>query len=146
MDKLNKEEKELLDNIKTNITLLRKVNGISMRDTAESLGVKENTYRVWEDPDKSSPKPHYIYKIAKAYGVTTDFMYSNNLSDVDGAEAFNISDSELDDIKKAYGDKYLSELSNSEKVIIMQLRQLNKEDKKKALEALSKALDEIYNQ
>ena len=100
MERALKNEKEIIANIKSNITLLRKANKLSMRDTAFALGVKENTYRVWEDPGKSGPKPQYIYQIAKAYGVTTDFLYSNTSQDIVGAEVFNINDSELEDIEK----------------------------------------------
>lgn len=112
---------DIKNNIKTNLVLLRKENNLSKRDVANALNMNENTYRIWEDPKKSCPKPYDIYKIAQIYGVSVDFILTNH-------EAFN---NKVASEKSGYNglDKniYLVELDDYEKLLVLNVRTLTKE-------------------
>ena len=117
---------EVRSNIKRNITLLRTANGLKMREVANALGVKENTYRTWEDERTvSSPKPDKIIAIAKLYDVSVDFIMNNEEDNIKNAN--DVKSVEAD---KIYGDKYLNELSAEEKLHLMRYRILNSRDRK----------------
>lgn len=138
MDNEEKKYNQIVtEKIKKNIALLRKENKLTMRAAAAGLGVKENTYRVWEDPTKGGPKAYHILQIAKAYGVSTDFIYSNEDNFVPSFYSkFQLNSPERDK-GYVYGEEYLSELDNKEKVIIMQIRRLNTRDKERAYQAIA---------
>lgn len=107
----------------------RKANDLSKKDMAIALGVNPSTYRSWETA-RSAPKKAALAMISKVINVPIDELL--------GGESDNFEVSCNDDV---YGDKYLSELTNDEKIFVMRYRQLINSDKKK----LSDFLDEIQN-
>ena len=131
--------------VRQNLRLLREANGLSMKMVAEALGVKPNTYRVWEAEDgKSGIKNYRIVQLAKIYGVTTDFILTSrdedpqpSVGDMLKVAAPNLYNKEI------YGDNYLSELSDYEKILVMQVRRLNNTDKQKLNEYLGGILDDM---
>ena len=131
--------------IRRNITKLREDNNLLKKDVAEAIGVPPNTYRVWEDEDEESGvKPYRIVQLAKVYGVSTDCILLNHDEDfaqeddsVQGVAAPNHYN------KFVYGEKYLSELEDYEKLLVMKVRRLSKADKKRLNDYLSEMLAEM---
>ena len=127
---------QVKENIKRNIAALRIHNGLKKRDVANALGIKENTYRIWEDPSRSCPKPHDIVKLAAIYNVSCDFILNDN----ETAPANQVAcDSEYNVPKKK---TYLTELDSFEKLLVMKARRLSPAGKQKIGEELSKLLEE----
>ncbi|MBQ6481606.1 MAG: helix-turn-helix transcriptional regulator [Anaerolineaceae bacterium] len=58
------------------IRLLRKEKEISQDKLGEIIGVSQPTIASWENNVKEASCP-YIYKIAKTFGVTTDFLFGS---------------------------------------------------------------------
>lgn len=116
-------------NISRHLTLFRNANDLSKNDMAIALGVNPSTYRSWELA-RSAPKKSALTQISKVINVPLDELL--------GTESYSFEINSNDEI---YGDKYLSELSNEEKIFVMKYRQLNGIDKKK----LDEFLNEIQN-
>ena len=127
---------EVKQNIKKNITALRKANKLKMRDVAAAINVNENTYRIWEDPKRSCPKPYDILKLATIYNVSCDFILGNselksNILTVNASNGYESEDEKV----------YLSSLDRYEKLLVMCSRRLSLEEKEKIGEEIYKFLD-----
>ena len=121
---------EVRKNIKKNISLLREINGLKMREVANALGIKENTYRTWEDTRTvSSPKPDKLIALSKLYDVSVDFLMKNEDENIGSKVAAQNADAD-----RIYGDKYLNELSADEKLTVMKMRVLSSTDRAKVKE------------
>lgn len=130
-------------NIKKNLKKLRSMNKLSMREVAAILGVKENTYRVWEDEqNKTVPKTDMLLQLAKVFDVSVDFLFRDELTNLDAV------DNRLSNRNGGtyiYGDKYISELSSEEKVTVMKIRRMSTEDKQKVyklIDLINKKIDD----
>jgi len=125
-------------NIKNNIRILRETNGLKMREIAQVLGIKENTYRVWEDTGKETvPKADGLVELAKIFNVSLDFLIR---SEAENKKRIGLVLNASND--GIYGDKYLNELSGEEKLAVMKMRRMTTTDKKK----VQKLIDEILNE
>ena len=121
---------EVRKNIKKNISLLREINDLKMREVANALGIKENTYRTWEDTRTvSSPKPDKLIALSKLYDVSVDFLMKNEDENIGSKVAAQNADAD-----RIYGDKYLNELSADEKLTVMKMRVLSSTDRAKVKE------------
>ena len=121
---------EVRKNIKKNVSLLREINGLKMREVANALGIKENTYRTWEDTRTvSSPKPDKLIALSKLYDVSVDFLLKNEDENIGSKVAAQNADAD-----RSYGDKYLNELSADEKLTVMKMRVLSSTDRAKVKE------------
>jgi len=134
-----------------NLKMLREHYNISMKSVAEALGVKPNTYRVWENPTgKNGVRPYYLQQLAKIFGVSVDFLLNNTSDELpQKSDALLTAACNNGDKSPAYGDSYITELSDYEKVHIMQVRRLSAADRKKADEfigALLDAMDKMNNE
>ena len=120
--------------IKDNLIKFRNKNGLTQIQVAQSLGLKDfSTYRSWET-GRSTP-PHYrLLQLAEKYNVGIENFYD----DPNEKNKKVASPSAYD--KETYGDKYLSELSNEEKLLIMQIRTLNKSDREKVENFINKVV------
>lgn len=128
-------EEEIREMIKENLVKYRKANNLTGEDVSEALNMNHGTYRSWET-GRSSPKFSSVIKLSQIYGVTVDnLLYDHDMlnnSPYSRLESPRGSSYNSD----IYGDDYLSQLSNWEKVVIMKIRQLNQEDKDKVVELL----------
>lgn len=131
-------EEQIKLNIKNNIIALRKKCGLTQQETAEALTIKDaSTYRSWET-GRSSPKPAMLLKIAQIYGISVEDLMGveaptpvPNRLKVASPSTYN---------ENIYGDRYMGELQNDEKLFVMKLRQLNLQDKAKVAEFLENIL------
>ncbi len=125
---------EIKNSIKKNIVALRKKNKLKMREVARAIGVNENTYRIWEDPKRSCPKPSDIVKLAKLYNVSCDFILGSVAPSprpsVQAPNAYNLDE-----------ETYLSSLDSFERLLLLSVRRLNTEQKKDLIDEVRKMLD-----
>ena len=121
--------------IKSMLIAYRKENNLRQEDVANALGMADSsTYRSWET-GRSSPKSEMLVKIAQMYNISLDTLMGNTAKTNESRFAVSSGNKYNDDV---YGDRYLSELQNNEKLIIMKYRQLNSEDKEKLGEFMEK--------
>lgn len=105
--------------IKQNIKKYRVTNELTQSQVCEAIGTSRTTYTKWECGD-SMPNIVQLAKLGMIYGVKTDAF-------LDGMDQFSVAYG----YNELYGEKYLSDLSDDERYIIMRYRMLNKSDKKK---------------
>ena len=129
------------ETISDNIIHLRQQYGMSKKEVAETLGVKPNTYRVWESANgKNGVKNYYLLQLAKVYGVTVDYLMHPHGDTAEAAEAVVFNTTEKDAV---YGDKSITDLSNHERISIMQMRRLSTADRQKVNDLVASLLDEM---
>lgn len=121
-------EASVKQTLKDNLIAYRKANNLRQEDVATALGLNDSsTYRSWET-GRSSPRPAMLIKIAQMYNISLDTLLGNTARVGDRSFSVSSKSKYNDDV---YGDRYLSELQNNEKLFIMKYRQLNSEDKEK---------------
>lgn len=86
------------------------MNGVKSADVARATGISNMTFSDWKN-GKSTPKMDKIEKIAKYFGVTTDYM-TGKKSEVPSA---SMADDHLELIK------LYSSLSEADQKAIMQI-------------------------
>nr|DAE38114.1 MAG TPA: Repressor protein CI [Bacteriophage sp.]DAQ98101.1 MAG TPA: Repressor protein CI [Caudoviricetes sp.] len=86
------------------------MNGVKSADVARATGISNMTFSDWKN-GKSTPKMDKIEKIAKYFGVTTDYMMGKK-SEVPSA---SMADDHLELIK------LYSSLSEADQKAIMQI-------------------------
>lgn len=92
------------------------MNGVKSADVARATGISNMTFSDWKK-GKSTPKMDKIEKIAKYFGVTTDYMMGKK-SEIPSA---SMADDHLELIK------LYSSLSEADQKAIMQImRSMNK--------------------
>lgn len=92
------------------------MNGVKSADVARATGISNMTFSDWKN-GKSTPKMDKIEKIAKYFGVTTDYMMGKK-SEIPSA---SMADEHLELIK------LYSSLSEADQKAIMQImRSMNK--------------------
>ena len=92
------------------------MNGVKSADVARATGISNMTFSDWKK-GKSTPKMDKIEKIAKYFGVTTDYMIGKK-SEIPSA---SMADDHLELIK------LYSSLSEADQKAIMQImRSMNK--------------------
>ncbi len=136
-NRIDDYQEQVKKNIKTNLVELRKASKLSKRDVANALGINENTYRIWEDPNRSSPKMHNLVKIAQIYKVSCDFLLTDNTNSSAKIPTKLNCDPEAEEKKK-----YLSSLDKYERIIVMKIRQLDMEERDKVNCLIEELLEE----
>ncbi|MGB4932220.1 helix-turn-helix transcriptional regulator [Streptococcus parasuis] len=63
---------------------LRQQKNLTQAKVADSLGITQQSYARWEN-GKVTPTPEKLSKIAKFYGVTTDYLLEGKKDDVDSS-------------------------------------------------------------
>lgn len=99
----------------THLKEVRKSAGLSQKEVAIHIGVKQNTYSYWEN-GKSRMNSESLAKLAKLFGVTTDYL----LNDTQNKSATN---EELDDCQLV--EHQLYKIPNErEKIMSNRLKEL----------------------
>lgn len=128
--------------VSNNLIHLRKLHGMTKKDVATALGVKPNTYRVWENVNgKNGVKNYYMVQLAKIYGVSVDYLLQSHEEDAVTTENQLHADNTPE--KNVYGDNRITELSDAERICLMQLRRLSNADRQKINELIGELLDEM---
>lgn len=58
------------------LKILRKEAGLTQKDVAEHLGIKQPTYAQWEN-GRTKPKGETLEKFANFFNVSTDYLLGN---------------------------------------------------------------------
>lgn len=130
-------EEQIKEMIKENLVKYRKANKLTGEEVSEALNMNHGTYRSWET-GRSSPKFSSVIKLAQIYGVSVESLLCDHQELIGASKGRLQSPSDYN--SDVYGDDYLSQLSNWEKVVIMKIRQLNQDDKKKVVDLLKDLL------
>lgn len=123
-------DKVVKECIKQNIKKFRVTNELKQSQVCEILGIGRTTYTKWESGD-SMPNTVQLAKLGMIYGVKPDSFY-------EGMDQFSVAYG----FNELYGEKYLSDLSDDERTIIMKYRLLNKGDKEKLKDYLNNGISE----
>lgn len=121
-----KDERIVRNAIMNNLKEHRKANMLSQQQIADAFQFERSTYSSWET-GRSQPNASQLALLALLFRTTVDELITPR-------DMFNVSSSFMDDV---YGDKYLSELSDDEKSIVLKYRLLNGKDKAKLEEFLN---------
>lgn len=70
-------DEELRENIKNNLLALRKERGLTQVDISILTGKASPTVASWEQ-GKSLPDLATLYKLAKYYGKSLEYLYEND--------------------------------------------------------------------
>ena len=79
-DKTMNVDFEIRDRVTTILIECRKERALSQKELAAAIGSKETTVASWEQ-GKSLPSIDMLYRLAKYYGKTMDYMYGEKTND-----------------------------------------------------------------
>ena len=127
---------KIKSNIAQNLKSLRNAYGLTQKNVSDVLGVDAASYRNWEN-ERSIPSVSMLYEIAKVFKTSINDICSIEPLD-DGAYILK-SPNEYN--KNIYGEKSITDLDNYEKQLIMQIRRLTNEDKRKVGKCISELLN-----
>lgn len=122
----------LKDTVVNNLIRYRKMNNLTGEEVARAIGINHGTYRNYEN-GRAFPKLECLMSLAKIYNVNIDSLI-NIENDETCLELHQ---------ENIYGDAYLSELSDIEKIFLMKFRILNNKDKISLLNEMDKLLEGI---
>ena len=94
---------------------IRKANGFTQIELSKVIGIERSTYASYET-GRNRPDVSLLEKIAKAFGVTVDYIIG-----LDTSKPLKLGDN-VKDYNADKEPKLLSELSVEEKAIIAKLR------------------------
>ena len=134
MESYNSQIKE---NIANNLKKYREIYGLKQKDVSDVLGIDAASYRNWENA-RSTPKISMLYEIAK--------IFKTNVNELCGIEVVNESSYTLrspnEYNKNIYAESKITELDLYEKQLIMRVRRLTNNDKRKVAQCISELLSE----
>ncbi len=126
---------QIRTNIAHNLKELRGIYGLTQKNVSDVLGVDAASYRNWENA-RSTPSISMLYEIAKVFKTT--------LNDICGVELEGKSSYVLkspDEYNKGlYSEKSITDLDTYEKQLVMQIRRLTNDDKRKVGECIKELL------
>lgn len=122
-------------NIAENLKNLRGIYGLTQKNVSDVLGIDAASYRNWENA-RSTPNVPMLYEIAKIFKTTINDICGISISD-EGTYSIQ-SPNEYN--KNLYGEKKITDLDTYEKQLVMQLRRLTNEDKRKVGQCITELL------
>ncbi|MDR9866431.1 helix-turn-helix transcriptional regulator [Lactococcus cremoris] len=90
---------------------LRKINGLTQKELAEKLKIKQNSYRDWEN-GKSEPNIEMLVRIADYFDVSLDYLMGGKMKNI--TEEFSLC------LKKIRMKRKLSQKQIAEELKISQ--------------------------
>ena len=132
--------RQIKSNIAKNLKNLRKEYGLTQKNVSDVLGVDSASYRNWEN-ERSVPSIIILHEIAKIYKTSINYICGISV-DNDGILTL-ASPNEFN--KKLYGENKITDLDIYEKQLIMQVRRLTNDDKRKVAECIIELLEENEN-
>lgn len=112
----------------------RKESHMTQKQVAEAVGIKRSTYAYYETSD-IRPKLETLQALSRLYNTNLDTL-TGNITPV--AESVLHSP---DRFEKWYSDDKFNQLSDFEKAVLVRVRLLGAEDKKKLAEYLDSLLE-----
>ncbi len=132
---MNCFEKDIIENISKNLRKLREINEFSQDMIGNLLGVDRSTCSNWER-GKTTPKNAQLFKLSRLYNVSIDIIMSNHDNDL-GMVA-------TPPLQRVFGESFLSELSDEERLLLLKFRMLTDGDKKEVDEYMDKLRNSDY--
>ncbi len=127
---------EIRKSIANSLKELRELYDLKQKNVSEILGVDPASYRNWEN-ERSTPSISMLYEIAKIYKVSINRICGleekNTVMKVESPNEYN---------KSFYGESKITDLDNYEKQLVMQIRRLTNEDKRKVGKCITDLLKE----
>lgn len=74
---MTKNDNEIRKNIQNNLMELRKLHHLTQADISKLTGKAVTTVATWEQ-GKTLPDAYTLYRLAKRYNVSMDYMYQDN--------------------------------------------------------------------
>ena len=124
-----------MQNIASNLKKLRKSYDVSQAEVANALGIKPASYRNWENA-RAMPSISMLCELAKMFKVTINTICGIEMN----TEGSYTVSSPNDYNKSIYGESKITELDAYEKQLIMQIRRLTNDDKRKVGECIKDLL------
>lgn len=117
------------------LTRLRKANKLSQQQVADLVGINRSTYAYYET-GKSRPKLDTLKKLAGIYSISVDeILGGNEISQV------SVAPSKYD---AGWGpDTDVSALSDFEKAVLLKLRLMNLDEKRKVIDFIENDIEEL---
>jgi transcriptional regulator with XRE-family HTH domain len=132
---LDIKNSQIKSNIAENLKRLRNIYGLTQKNVSDVLGVDAASYRNWENA-RSTPSVSMLYEIAK--------VFKTSINDICGVEVVDegayVLRSPNDYNRNLYGEKSITDLDNYEKQLVMQIRRLTNEDKRKVGQCITELL------
>lgn len=126
---------QLKKNIAQNLKSLREAYELTQKNIADTLGIDAASYRNWEN-ERSVPNISMLFEIAKVYKISI-----HQLCGIEVTDGANMLMSSGDFNKSIYGENKITDLDVYEKQLIMQIRRLTNEDKRKVGECINELLN-----
>lgn len=123
-------------NIAQNLKACRELYGLKQKHISEMLGIDSSTYRSWET-GRATPNIATLNELAKMFKLSInelcgiDEKCENELAVASPEKNFN---------KTVYGENKITDLDIYEKQMIMQIRRLTNDDKRKVGECINELL------
>lgn len=104
-----------------NLKTLREVNGYSQEFIGDMLHIDRSTCSNWENA-KTMPKPAQLTMLSNFYNVSIDFITSDHNNE------FTLN---APPPQRVFGESFLSQLTDDERLMLLKYRVLCDNDKKK---------------
>lgn len=112
----------------------RKKANLTQQQVADALGIDRSAYSYYET-DTSTPKLATVQNLARFYNTSVDLLLGNNHTVGDG-EVLESPDS----FEKWYTKDGFNLLSDFEQGIILRIRLMNTDERKKLIEYIDKSI------
>ena len=131
------ENSQIRKNIASNLKTLRKEYEMTQKNVSDVLGIDASSYRNWEN-ERSAPGISALCELSKIFRVSVEELCGidtekNSVLTVSNPNNFN---------KNVYGESKITDLDIYEKQLVMQIRRLTNEDKRKVGQCIADLLDE----
>jgi transcriptional regulator with XRE-family HTH domain len=118
-----------LSDLAEKLKYFRKQSHLTQQQVADALSIKRSTYAYYET-GKTTPKLSTLQSLSRLFNTNVDVLLDNIVSVEEGV----ISSPDM--FKNWYTDEHMSQLSEFEQSILLRVRLLNGDDKKKLVEFL----------
>ena len=129
------DNSQVRKNIAQNLKKLRNEYEITQKNVSDVLGIDASSYRNWEN-ERSTPSISALYELAKIFKVSV-----NDICGIEDKGNGKINVAKSNDFNKnIYGESRITDLDTYEKQLVMQLRRLTNEDKRKVGDCIMELL------
>ncbi len=129
------DNSQVRKNIANNLKNLRKEYEMTQKNVSDVLGIDASSYRNWEN-ERSVPSISALYELSKIFKVSVNDICG--IEDEGKGKIYVAKDNDYN--KKMYGESKITELDTYEKQLVMQIRRLTNEDKRKVGKCISDLL------
>ena len=129
------DNSQVRKNIAANLKKLREQYEMTQKNVADVLCIDASSYRNWEN-ERSVPSITALYELSKIFRVSVNEICG--IDDDKKGKIYVAHENEFN--KKIYGESKITDLDIFEKQLVMQIRRLTNEDKRKVGKCISDLL------